>query len=237
MEQKINYEQQNDPEIQSETNESDRSEQVEKEFGALFVNYPQLSVCSGDIRAAYELIKNTCLRGGIIMTCGNGGSASDAGHIVSELMKSFRMKRPVTEKQMIELIYFFPEEGAYLAKNLHLAIPAISLAGQSALSTAIMNDVAPDMVFAQQVFGYGMAGDLLICISTSGNSKNVINACMVAKTFGIETIGMTGEDGGKLREICDITIRVPACETFRVQEFHLPVYHTLCAMIEIEMFS
>jgi D-sedoheptulose 7-phosphate isomerase len=108
---------------------------------------------------------------------------------------------------------------------------------QSSFSSALINDVAPDMVFAQQVFVYGSVGDVLWAISTSGNSQNVVNACKVARTFGIATIGMTGERGGKLLEICDVTIRVPACETFRVQEYHLPVYHTLCAMLEIEMFS
>jgi D-sedoheptulose 7-phosphate isomerase len=171
------------------------------------------------------------------MTCGNGGSASDAEHIVGELMKSFKLKRPVTDAQREALVAAFPVDGTYLAGHLQRGIRAISLVSQSSLSSAFINDVAPDMVFAQQVFGYGSAGDVLLAISTSGNSKNVVNACKVAHTFGIGTIGMTGEHGGKLMEICDVTIRVPACETFRVQEYHLPVYHTLCAMLEMDMFS
>jgi len=111
------------------------------------------------------------------------------------------------------------------------------LASQMSLSTAFINDVAPDMVFAQQVYVYGIAGDVLLGITTSGNSMNVVNACRVASAFGIQTIGLTGEAGGMLKELCDITIRVPAVETYRVQEYHLPVYHALCAMIEFEMFS
>jgi D-sedoheptulose 7-phosphate isomerase len=175
--------------------------------------------------------------GNLVMTCGNGGSAADAGHIVGELMKSFKIQRPLTVEQKAALMSSFPDEGTYLAGHLQRGIRAISLADQSSFSSAFINDVAPDMVFAQQVFVYGNAGDALLAISTSGNSINVVNACKVARTFGVATIGMTGEQGGKLLEICDVTIRVPACETFRVQEYHLPVYHALCAMLEAEMFS
>ena len=212
------------------------NKQLQKEWDVLLTNYPCLSACADNIRAAYELLKNACRNGGVIMTCGNGGSASDAEHITGELMKSFKIKRPVTGKQREALASAFPDEGAYFANRLERGIPAISLVSQSSFSSAYINDVAPDMVFAQQVFVYGKAGDLLWAISTSGNSQNVVNACKVARTFGIGTIGMTGEHGGKLLEICDVTIRVPACETFRVQEYHLPIYHALCAMLEIEMF-
>jgi D-sedoheptulose 7-phosphate isomerase len=151
-------------------------------------------------------------------------------------MKGFKLKRPLTDGQKAKLVLTFPDDGAYFAEHLQRGIRAISLAGQSALSSAFINAVAPDMVFAQQVFNYGSAGDVLLGISTSGNSQNVVNACKVAKSFGIRTIGMTGEDGGKLRDICDVTICVPADETFRVQEYHLPIYHALCAMIEAEFF-
>ena len=212
-------------------------EQVQKEWDVLLANYPQLSGCADDILAAYELLKDACLRGGLILTCGNGGSAADAEHITGELMKGFKLKRPVTAEQREALVTAFRGEGVYFADHLQRAIPAISLVSQLSLSTAYINDVAPDMVFAQQVYGYGCAGDVLLGITTSGNSKNVVNACKVAKVFGIGTIGMTGEQGGKLKEICDVTIRVPACETFRVQEYHLPVYHALCAMLEMELFS
>ena len=212
-------------------------EQIQKEWELLLTNYPQLSACADDIMAAYQLLKNTCLKGGFILTCGNGGSAADAEHITGELMKGFKLNRPVTADQRDTLVKAFGDEGVYFADRLQRAIPAISLVSQSSLSTAYINDVAPDMVFAQQVFGYGSAGDVLLGITTSGNSKNVVNACKIAKILGIGTIGMTGEHCGKLAEICDVTIRVPACETFRVQEYHLPIYHTLCAMIEMELFS
>jgi len=213
------------------------NEQVQKELDVLLENYPQLSSCVDDILAAYQLIKNTCLHGGIMMTCGNGGSASDAEHIVGELMKGFKLERPVISEHRVALVNAFPTEGDYLANNLQRGIPAISLVSQSSISTAYINDVVPEMVFAQQVYVYGIAGDLLLGISTSGNSMNVVNACKVARAFGIQTIAMTGEDGGLLRAVCDVTIRVPATETYRVQEYHLPIYHALCAMIEMEMFS
>jgi len=212
-------------------------QQVQIECDVLLTNYPQLSGCVDDIWAAYELLKNTCLNGALVMTCGNGGSTADAGHIVGELMKSFKIKRPLTDEQRKTIVASFPDEGAYFADHLQMAIRAISLADQSSFSFAFINDVAPDMVFAQQVFGYGNAGDVLLAISTSGNSKNVVNACKIARVFGIGTIGMTGEHGGELLEICNVTIRVPASETFRVQEYHLPIYHTLCAMLEVELFS
>ena len=210
---------------------------VQKELEILLTNYPQLASCADDIREAYEVMKNACIRGCIIMTCGNGGSASDAEHIVGELMKGFKLERPVTDEQRNALISAFPTDGVYLADHLQQAIPALSLVSQSSLASAFNNDVAPDMVFAQQVFGYANAGDVLLAISTSGNSKNVINACKVARAFGVGTIGMTGEHGGKLKDICDITICVPASETYRVQEYHVPVYHALCAMIETHIFA
>jgi len=211
-------------------------QQTQKEYDLFLTNYPQLSGCTDDILSAYELLKNTYRNGGLIMTCGNGGSASDAEHIVGELMKSFKQKRTVTDEQRIALKDAFPDEGAYFADHLQRAIPAISLVSQTSFSSAFINDVTPDLVFAQQVFGYGRAGDVLWAFSTSGNSKNVLNACKVARTFGVGTIGMTGAHGGKLLEICDVTIRVPACETFRIQEYQMPVYHAICAMLEAEFF-
>jgi len=212
-------------------------EQTQKELDILLANYPQLSGCKDDILAAYQILIKTCRNGGVVMTCGNGGSASDAEHIVGELMKGFKLKRPVTRSERDALVNAFPDAGHYLADKLQRGIRAISLVSQSAISTAYINDVAPEMVFAQQAYVYGNAGDVLIGITTSGNSGNVVNACKVARTFGVGTIGMTGEDGGMLKELCDVTIRVPACETFRVQEYHLPIYHTLCAMLEMEMFA
>ena len=203
-----------------------------KELDILFSNYPQLRDCRNDIMNAFDIIKECYLSKGLIMTCGNGGSASDAGHIVGELMKGFKSKRPLTTEQRTKLCDSFPGEGDYLASHMQQAIPAIALTDQTSLSTAFSNDVAPDMVFAQQVFGYGKPDDVLFGLSTSGNSKNVVNACKVAKAFGMKTIAMTGEYGGELLGICDVTIRVPAHETYRIQEYHLPIYHSICAMLE-----
>ena len=208
-----------------------------KECEALLKNYPQLSGCMDDIHGAYRLMKDVCLRGGVIMTCGNGGSAADAEHIVGELMKSFKIRRPITAEQKAAIVSMFPSDGDYLADNLQRGIPSISLVSQMSLNTAFINDVAPDMAFAQQVYVYGIEGDLLLGISTSGNSRNVINACKIARTFGIRTIAMTGENGGLLGDLCDVAICVPSTETFRVQEYHLPIYHALCAMLEVELFS
>jgi D-sedoheptulose 7-phosphate isomerase len=212
-------------------------EVVEKEFDSLFYRYPQLLVCRDDIRAAYELMSKSLQGKGLFMTCGNGGSAADAEHIVGELMKGFKLRRKLSAEQQLIIKSAFPADGEYLSENLQQAIPAISLVSQTSLSTAYINDIAADMVFAQQVFGYGKPGDLLIGLTTSGNSKNVVNACKVAKSIGVKTIGFTGEAESRLSEICDVIIRVPACETFRIQEYHLPVYHTLCAMLELETFE
>ena len=209
---------------------------VRKEIDILLSHYPELTKCERDIMEAFRLMQDCYKQRGLIMTCGNGGSAADAGHIVGELMKGFKLKRPLTDNERETLETAFPDKGDYLADNLQRAIPAISLSDQTAVTSAFINDVAPDMVFAQQVFGYGRVGDVLVAISTSGNSCNVVNACKVAKAFGLKTIGLTGESGGEMNAICDVTIRVPACETYRVQEYHLPVYHTLCAMLEMENY-
>ncbi len=203
----------------------------------LFEDYPKLESCQESIIEAYHLLQQCYSNRGKVLVCGNGGSAADAEHIVGELMKGFLSKRELTEADKERLRRAFPEEYQYLSVNLQRALPAISLVSQSALSTAFINDVAPDMLFAQQVYGYGRAGDVLIGLSTSGNSKNVVNAVKVAKSFEIHTIGFTGENGGLMKSFCDVTITVPAKETFKVQEYHLPVYHALCAMIEREFFG
>lgn len=211
------------------------NEATTNELHILLANYPELSVCKDDILSAFEIMQNCYAKGGLIMACGNGGSAADAGHIVGELMKGFKLKRPLTAAQREALTKAFPEQGDFFADNLQRAIPAISLSDHTALTSAFINDIAPEMVFAQQVFGYGKAGDVLIGLSTSGNSQNVVNACRVASAFGIKTIGMTGTSGGEMHTVCDVTIRVPAPETYRIQEYHLPIYHTLCAMLEVNL--
>lgn len=203
----------------------------------LIEKYPALKTCLPDIQHAYELLRETYRQGGKVLTCGNGGSAADAEHIVGELMKGYILKRPVPEQMRRSLLENFPEEGAYLADHLQGALPAISLVSQVSLITAFINDVAADMVFAQQVYGYGKAGDSLIAISTSGNASNVIHAVQVARTQGLHTIGLTGSSGGALKVICEVTICAPGENTAAIQENHLPIFHTLCERIETEFFS
>ncbi|MBQ8640816.1 MAG: SIS domain-containing protein [Clostridia bacterium] len=199
--------------------------------------YPELAVCAGDIVTAYEKMLAVYRSGGKMLFCGNGGSAADSEHIVGELMKGFLLKRPPVKQDRDAFAALFPEDADYFAKNLQRGIPAISLVSQSAVQTAFNNDVAADMVFAQQVYGYGRPGDLCMGITTSGNSKNVVNAIKVARAMGLVTIGLTGAKESKLSEICDVTIRVPQTETYRVQELHLPVYHWLCAALEDAVFA
>ncbi len=202
----------------------------------LIERYPDLSDCADDITAVYERLRVTFASGGKLLVCGNGGSAADSEHIVGELMKGFRSKRPVSAGMRDRLRANFPDHGGYLADHLQGALPAISLVSHVALTTAFANDVAADLVFAQQVYGYGRAGDALLAISTSGNAPNVLHALRVARVLGLHTLGLTGSSGGAMVALCDVAIRVPHTDTARVQERHLPVYHALCAMLEEAFF-
>ena len=203
----------------------------------LITEYPILDSCFQSILKAHCLLKECAISSGKIIACGNGGSAADAEHIVGELMKGFRVRRKLTSRQISKLAEIFPEESDYLSQNLQQAIPAISLVSSVSLATAFANDVNPDLVFAQQIYGLGRPGDALIAISTSGNSANVINAAKIAKIRDMQTIGLTGFDGGKLKKYCTVSIRVPANEVAKIQELHLPVYHCLCSMLEQELFD
>ena len=193
----------------------------------LLERYPQLTECEEQIKSAMELIRNTYKKGGKVLVCGNGGSCSDSEHIVGELMKGFKSMRKVTDERI-------PEE---LRCGLQGALPAISLPSQTGVLSAFINDVDPDMMYAQLVYGYATEKDLLIGLSTSGNSKNVVNAAKVAKAVGAKAMAMTGKKESKLSEICDACIRVPETETYKIQELHLPVYHYLCAQIEYDIFG
>ncbi len=210
---------------------------VLNEFNLIFSHYPALKGCEDSISGAYQLMRNCYNANGLIMVCGNGGSAADAEHIVGELMKGFKIKRPINCEQRQLLSSAFPDDSEFLSENLQQAIPAISLVSQTSFATAFINDVKAEMVFAQLVLGYGKPGDVLIGLSTTGNSCNVVNACKVAKALGIRTIGFTGSTESLLSEICDVTIRVPAMEVYRIQELHQPVYHALCAMLEADAFG
>ncbi|MBS4205203.1 D-sedoheptulose-7-phosphate isomerase [Lederbergia citrea] len=207
------------------------------EIDRLVTKYPELSACVADIEETFQLLRETYRNEGQVLLCGNGGSAADCEHIVGELMKGFLLKRPVNDSIKKKLQEDFPNDGDYLADHLQGALPAISLVSQSSLISAFANDIAADMIYAQQVFGYGRPGDAVIGISTSGNSKNVIHALQVARAKGLKTIGLTGKNGGQMNSICDVTICVPLEETLDIQERHLPIYHTLCVMLEKEFFG
>lgn len=206
--------------------------QVEK----LVKKYPELVECQTSIEEAFEVLKQAFEAGRKVLLAGNGGSAADCEHVVGELMKGFMSKRPLPQEMKEKLAAVSGGDG-YLGDNLQGALPAISLASQTALMTAFANDVAPDMVFAQQVYGYGKPGDVLIGFSTSGNSSNINHAVKVAKSLGLVTIGFTGKSGGALKTLCDVTISVPSDSTPDIQERHLPIYHTLCILLEEAFFE
>ena len=207
-----------------------------KPIEQLAERYKQLEFLIPEIEKAATAIIDSYSKGGKVLVCGNGGSASDADHIVGELMKSFERKRPLKQEIQTELEKIAGERGVYLATNLQQGLPAISLNAHSALISAVANDIDAEVVYAQQVAGYANSGDVLIGLSTSGNSQNVIDALAVAKAKGVVTIGMTGKTGGKMKDICDILINVPETRTAFVQELHLPVYHTICMMVEDYFF-
>ena len=209
----------------------------------LIARYPALEGCGTDIRAAITALCACYRAGGKLIVCGNGGSASDAEHIVGELMKGFLLPRHLDEAMLNQLHAVCdakdPRAVDYFMQNLQGALPAISLPSQLAISMAFSNDQAPDLTFAQQVLGLGKEGDVLLGITTSGNSKNVIYAFEIAKALGLTTIALTGTPGGRVAadDLADIVIKAPAKETFVIQEFHLPIYHALCIAAEEEFFG
>lgn len=207
---------------------------MNKFIDELIDRYPKLESIKKDIEAAYELIKNMYKDGGKLLVGGNGGSAADSEHIVGELMKGFCKKRKISTDLAEKLENINEDLGLELGKCLQGALKAIAITGHTGLTTAFANDVDPNMIFAQQVYGYGDNKDILLCISTSGNSKNLIYAAITAKAKGMKVITLTGKDGGKLKEYSDISIIVPENETFKIQELHLPIYHALC--LELEEF-
>ena len=202
----------------------------------LVERYPVLDVVKDDVRKAYELLEACYEQGGKLLIAGNGGSCADAEHVVGELLKGFVKRREVSDSFAECLRNADEVRGAELAKKLQGGLPAIALTGHAGLSTAYLNDVDGDLIFAQQTYGYGRPGDVLIGISTSGNAKNVMYAMTVAKALGMKTIGLTGKDGGALKREADVSVVVPETETFKIQELHLPVYHALCLMLEERFF-
>ena len=210
-------------------------ETTKKIYDELFERYPRLLVVKDSVMQAYETLYECYKQGGKLLIGGNGGSSSDSEHIVGELLKSFKKCRAIDENVKRTLLQK-GEDGAYLVSKLEGALPAVSLISQTGILTAFSNDKSWDTALAQQTYGLGKQGDCLLVLSTSGNSRNCLLAVDVAKAKGMKTIAFTGEKESLLSQACTVTVRVPETETYKVQEFHLPVYHCLCAMLEEEFF-
>lgn len=198
----------------------------------LIGRYPKLENCKKEIGESRDLLIRTFEAGNRLYLCGNGGSAADADHIVGELMKGFLKKRPLTAAQLAA----FGENAERIGKRLANGLPAVSLHSQSALLTAFMNDEDPALVFAQTLFAQGRKNDVLLAISTSGDSPNIVAAAKTAGAVGMRVIALTGERACALDAVSDIVIHVGNRETYRIQELHLPVYHWLCAAVEEHFF-
>jgi len=202
----------------------------------LIERYPSLGTVQSDISAAFDILADSYTNGGKLLIAGNGGSASDAEHIAGELMKTFAKKRELPASFISDVAQVDDEIAQYLITHLQPGLPTIALSGHASLNTACINDIDGNITFAQQVYGYGKAGDVLLGISTSGNSKNVLYAAAVAKAKKLKIIALTGSGGGKLKKFADVCICVPETETYKIQELHLPVYHLLCMMLEDHFF-
>ena len=210
---------------------------VERHIDGLIGRYPALAGCRTDIWVAYLEMEACYERDGKMLIAGNGGSAADSEHMAGELMKRFRMNRPMPEALASRLREIDPKRGPGLAKNLERGLMAIPLVAHEALTTAYINDVDALGVFAQQLYGFGRKGDVFLGISTSGNAENILNATVVARALGIRVIGLTGKDGGELARVADVVVKAPAEETYRIQELHLPIYHCWCMMLEERFFG
>lgn len=210
---------------------------LEKHIDLLIERYPKLEVCKEDIISGYELLEECYTKGGKLLIAGNGGSAADSEHIAGELMKRFKTPRPIPNELKEKLVEIDPVRGENLSKNLERPLMAIPLVAHEALTTAYINDVDGLGVFAQQLYGYGKEGDVFLGISTSGNSKNIMNATVVARALGLEVLGLTGKSGGELNEVSNICVKVPETETYMIQELHLPIYHCWCLMLEDYFFE
>lgn len=210
---------------------------LQKHIDLLVERYPALKCIEQSIIDAYLVMEECYQDGGKLLIAGNGGSAADSEHIAGELMKRFKTPRPVSKEFAEKLIEVDPVRGKNLANNLECSLMAIPLVAHEALTTAYINDVDGLGVFAQQLFGFGKPGDVFLSISTSGNSKNILPATVVAKAMGIKVIGLTGEDGGELAQVADISVKAPEKETYMIQELHLPIYHCWCLMLEDKFFG
>ena len=212
-------------------------ENIQKQIDILIERYPQIDKCKKEIEQAYLILEESYANGNKLLVAGNGGSAADSEHIVGELMKGFENPRKLSSEYKEKLMSVNDELGKVLGGNLQMALPTIALDGHVALTTAYMNDCEPLLCFAQQVNGYGKEGDVFLGISTSGNSKNILYAAVVAKAKGMKVVALTGAKDSKLSQIADVTIKAPETRTYRIQEYHLPIYHCLCLMLEERFFG
>ncbi|MBQ7343578.1 MAG: SIS domain-containing protein [Clostridia bacterium] len=203
----------------------------------LIKRYPALDSCKAEIEAARDALIECYENGGKLLLAGNGGSSADCDHIVGELMKGFLLKRPIDESRKEQMQKSSPALDGATLDSLQMGLPAISLTSISALNTAFANDVDLELIYAQSVLALGKAGDVLIAISTSGNAKNVCEAAKVARAIGMKVIALTGRDGGKLKSLSDVCVIAPECETYKIQELHLPIYHYICAEVEKHFFG
>lgn len=210
---------------------------LERHMDLLISRYPKLEGIREDMIDAYLIFEQCYINDGKLLIAGNGGSAADSEHMAGELMKRFRIPRPVSEDYARKLAEIDHQRGPQLAANLECSLMAIPLVAHEALSTAYINDVDGLGVFAQQLLGFGRKGDAFLGISTSGNSQNVMNATVVARASGIKVVGLTGAEGGELATAADVAVCVPETETYKVQELHLPVYHCWCLMLEDKFFG
>ena len=214
-----------------------KKETAAREIETLITRYPCLIPLRERLFRCVDLFAACYQSGGKLLICGNGGSAADSLHIVGELMKGFVLERKISQSIQKTLIEQYPQEASYYIQNLQTAVPAISLVSETALTTAYSNDQAADLAMAQQVLGYGCPGDVLLSISTSGNSANTIHAARIARVLGLKVVSLTGQGGGDLAALSDILLDVPSQKTYQIQELHLPVYHALCLAVERELFD
>ena len=210
---------------------------LQKHIDLLLQRYPALSPIADELVNGYLLMQESYQQGGKLLVAGNGGSAADAEHIVGELMKRFKLPRPVPADLAEKLSAVDPARGAALAASLEMPLMAISLPAHEASITAFINDVGSADVYAQQLLGYGRPGDVFLAISTSGNSENIMRAIVVAKALGMKVVGLTGRTGGRMGPMCDVAVHAPETETYMIQEFHLPIYHCWCLMLEDFFFG
>ena len=211
-----------------------------RHFDEVVLRCPAMQELRTELCRAVEAICACHRAGGKVLVCGNGGSAADSEHIVGELAKGFILRRalPPADADLLRAAAGLPpDEGRELAEKLQQGVAAISLTGHPALASAIDNDTGRQMIFVQQVYVYGRRGDVLIGLSTSGNAGNVVRALAVGRAFGLTTVGLTGSRPARMDPLCDVLLKVPAAETHKIQELHLPAYHTICLMVEQELFG